>query len=57
MQGSLFGFQSRSMTRLARLLDITRFERRPLGTGTLGTYYPGPGIRYIHSLLGFDPSV
>ena len=35
-QGSLFGLRSRSTTRLARLFDTTRFERRALGTGKVG---------------------
>src|SRR5258708_18419942 len=35
-QGSLFGLRSRLMTRLARLFDTTRFERRGLRTGKLG---------------------
>jgi len=34
--GSLFGLRSRLMTRLARLFDTKRFERRALGTGKLG---------------------
>src|SRR6267378_4445756 len=35
-QGSLFGLRSRLTTRLARLFDTTRFERRALGTGKVG---------------------
>jgi len=35
-QGSLFGLRSRLITRLARLFDTTRFDRRALVTGKLG---------------------
>jgi len=35
-QGSLFGLRSRLMTRLARLLDATRFDRRALVRAELG---------------------
>lgn len=34
--GSLFGLLSRLITRLARLFDTTRFERRALETNRLG---------------------
>lgn len=38
------------MTTLARLFDITRFERRPLGTGKLGTLSP-PALEVVVALL------
>jgi len=34
------------MTRLARLFDISRFERRPSGTGKLGILSP-PGLEMM----------
>ena len=45
-QGSLFWLRSRLMTRLARLFDISRFERRPSGTGKLGILSP-PGLEMM----------
>jgi hypothetical protein len=43
--GSLFGLRSRLTTRLARLFDTTRFERRALGTGKVGILsLPGLGV-------------
>src|SRR5258706_11774027 len=49
-QGSLFWSRSRLMTTLARFFDITRFERRPLGTGKLGTLSP-PALEVVMALL------
>jgi len=36
------GLRSRLMTKLARLFDSTRFERRALKTGKLGILLPLP---------------
>src|SRR5882724_5050664 len=55
-QGSLFGLRSRLVTRLARLFVITRFERRPWGTGKPDIFSPrmfptAPGIKLLTSCV------